>query len=97
MAIAFLPNPEVLEAYSILENLFLEKLPVLNKLLEYFSSHWLHSYQMWNVHCHHLRTNNDLEAWHFAMQRSIKKSHPDIFTFIGKMVINVIFKFCDVY
>lgn len=39
----------------------------------------------WNVHSHHVRTNNDIEGWHFSMKRSLKRPHPDIFTFIDWM------------
>lgn len=83
MALAFLPVPEVLESFNLLSILYTEKLCCLLPLLKYFRSQWIPLIPVWNVHAHHIRTNNDLEAWHFAMKRILKRPHPDIFTFIG--------------
>ena len=83
MAFAFLPIPEVLETFEIFERNLANHYAVLRSLIDYFRSEWLHCIPMWNVHAHHIRTNNDIEAWHFAMKRVIKRPHPNIFTFIG--------------
>lgn len=40
---------------------------------------------MWCVHGHDIRTNNDLESWHASMRKSIPRQHPDIFTFLNWM------------
>lgn len=83
MALAFLPINEVNRAFEILDQIIRENIADLGKFLDYFQTQWMFLINQWNVHSHHLRTNNDLEAWHFAMLRSLKRPHPDIFTFIG--------------
>lgn len=86
MALAFLPIEEVASTFDILDNLIREQIPAtLNEFLDYYRSQWMNNIPYWNVHSHHLRTNNDIEGWHFAMKRSLKRPHPDIFTFIDWM------------
>ena len=83
MALAFLPIPEVQETFDRIVILYRREVPVLNRMIEYFKFQCIPIISIWNVHCHHIRTNNDLEGWHFSMKRIIKRTHLDIFTFIG--------------
>ncbi len=82
MALAFLPNNEVKESYLVLEKYFLKMDPALDKFFEYFQRNWIKNTQLWNVHGETLRTNNDIEGWHFSISRNLGKK-PDIYKFIS--------------
>jgi hypothetical protein len=90
MSLAFLPAAQISFAFIVLEREAIQLYPELVPFERYFRAQWIVSAttppEMWCVHGHHVRRNNDLEGWHFAMTRTLPRSHPDIFTFIQWMI-----------
>ncbi len=89
MALAFLPTEQIAPTFEILQREGRARYPQLTGFCDYFREQWIQSPHtgpaLWSVHGHAIRTNNDLEGWHFSMTRDLPRSHPDIFTFIHWM------------
>ena len=61
------------------------ELPAIAELLQYFKDTLLngnYAIAMWNMYQQDTKTNNKLEVWHNELNRSVKKSHPNIFELI---------------
>ncbi len=90
MSLAFLPVAQISFVFAVLEREAGRLYPQLVPFEQYFRAQWIVSAitppEMWCVHGHQVRTNNDLEGWHFAMTRALPRNHPDIFTFIQWMI-----------
>jgi hypothetical protein len=90
MALAFLPAQDIGQVFAVLEREARRLFPQLEVFFNYFRAQWIDSIItppiMWCVHEHAIRTNNDLEGWHFAMTRAIPRNHPDIFCFLQWMI-----------
>ena len=73
MAFAFLPLNEIVPTFRKYMALIENYIPLLIPYVQYFHRQWIVvvSPSMWCVHGHAIRTNNDLEGWHFAMKRNI--------------------------
>ena len=90
MALPFLPLVQINQVYNTFERLILNNPIVsvpLQPFMTYFRNQWIINVrpEVWCVHNHEVRTNNDLEGWHYAMTRNIPRQHADIFTFINWM------------
>lgn len=57
--------------------------PAIIPFLNYFRDQWLSNTDIWNVHNRRIRTNNDIEGWHYSMLPAIPRHHPDCFTFFN--------------
>lgn len=91
MALSFLPSEEVLPVFTILEEISRNNHYIYQLLFQfftYFRAEWLVLIPptIWSVHERQIRTNNDLEGWHFSMTRDMPRQHPDIFTFLDWMI-----------
>ena len=89
MSLAFLPVHEIRPVFEVLNREVRAILPQLTPFCEYFQTQWVQNRDtgphMWCVHKQTVRTNNDMEGWHYAMTRAIPSRHPDIFSFIKWM------------
>ena len=84
MALAFLPLPEIVPTFRKYMELIENCVPMLMPYVQYFHRQWIVAISpaVWCVHGQAIRTNNDLEGWHYAMKRSIGKDHPDMHSFL---------------
>ncbi len=74
MSLAFLPAAQISPVFSVLEREAGRFYPATTPPhIRY-------------VHGQQVRTNNDLEGWHFAMTRALPRNHQDIFTFLQWMI-----------
>ena len=77
MALPFIPRTWVWQAYTTITLMDNGELPAVTTLLKYFKDTWLneqYSIAMWNVY--------NQEGWHNALNRSVKKCHPNIYELI---------------
>jgi hypothetical protein len=102
MALAFVPESDVIKVFEELQGCF-EKYPDLLPVITYFEDNFIgRSYRrrrfpprfamtIWNMHDRFQfklpRTNNAVEGWHRAFQTSVGASHPSIFNLIEKLQI----------
>ena len=90
MALAFLPAPQIGFVFVVLEREAQRLFPQLAPFEQYFRGQWIESAitppAMWCAHAQEIRTNNDLEGWHFSITRSLPRVHPDVFTFMQWMI-----------
>ena len=85
MALAFLPDDEVLASFLIFEQFVQNKAKFLIPFCEYFRRTWLVNIPLWNVHGKSIRTNNDHEGWHAKVARCFSCPHPNIYRFLTWM------------
>ncbi|XP_072175117.1 uncharacterized protein [Diadema setosum] len=84
MASGFLPQAEVIPAVQALAG-EAPDVPRMNEFINYFQDTWIGGrfpIRMWNVHQQRRRTNNDVEGWHNAFNRLVRKFHPNIWELI---------------
>jgi len=96
LALAFLPPASVLPAFHQLLLTEIEA-PFINgdgeivderlfTFLEYILNYWLiNDFLLSMFNCFHRterRTNNDMEGWHFKVQKTLNCIHPNLWTFI---------------
>jgi hypothetical protein len=100
MALAFVPESDVVEAFEELQECF-EKYPDLLPIITYFEDNFIgrfyrrrrlaprYAITLWNMHDRVQfklpRTNNAVEGWHRAFQTSVGACHPSIFNLIEKL------------
>lgn len=84
LALAFLPENQIVATFQRYSELIQQYVPLLTPFMDYFRQQWITTVRpsVWCVHGHAVRTNNDLEGWHFAMKRAIGKDHSDIHAFL---------------
>lgn len=71
MALPFLPENEIKKTFERLEQQVQD--PNLCRLLEYIKHQWIESTMFhpkcWSIYQQAVRTNNDIEGWHNALNR----------------------------
>ena len=71
MALPFLPHPEIQPMFDLLEEQ--AQTDRLGRLVQYIRRQWIESEvftpRNWCVYKEPVRTNNDLEGWHNALNR----------------------------
>jgi hypothetical protein len=84
MALAFLPEDQILPTFQRYKILIEQHVPLLVPFMNYFQQQWINTVlpAVWCVHGRAVRTNNDIEGWHFAMKRAIGQDHPDVHAFL---------------
>ena len=75
MSLVFVPVNEICPVFEVLNR---EVRAILPQLVP-------SGPHMWCVHKQTVRTNNDMEGWHYVMARTIPSRHPDISSFIKWM------------
>lgn len=84
MSLAFLPIHEVLKTFLILAEFYCNTEHKVQCLIEYFQRIWMQDVKIWNVFQENIRTNNDIEGWHFRIRRSARL-HSDVYSFFHWM------------
>lgn len=86
-ALAYIPPDSVDEGFiKIMENS--PATETIAKFNDYMVEQWIDNpniEHMWNCYMERHRTTNALESWHSALNRSIRKSHPNILELIIKL------------
>lgn len=84
MSLAFLPTQQVFATFQAFFGLISIHRPILLPFMNYFRNQWITRIppNVWNVHGEDIRTNNDLEGWHFSMKRALCRDHTDIHSFL---------------
>lgn len=88
MALPFVPRIWTRHTFTTITMMNNGELPAIAELLQYFKDTWLNGQYpiaMWNMYQQDTRTNNKLEGWHNALNRAVKKSHPNIFELISTL------------
>ena len=71
MALPFLPHNQIQPIFTALSQL--AQNPPLSKLVEYVKKQWIESETFpprnWSIYQEAVRTNNDIEGWHNALNR----------------------------
>lgn len=70
------------ETFAIIENFTQDFSAELNNFFQYFRKTWMNHAENWIVHGEKLRTNNDLEVWHYSVSKLLSGKHVDISKFL---------------
>ena len=78
MELPLLPKEAILTVFILLKRSIPDKEAGLKTLIVYFEIQWISSniflISNWSIFNEEIRTNNDLEGWHFRFNRKVIKS-----------------------
>ena len=87
MALPHLPASHIQPAFVHLRDRCPPTSPMLAELLEYFGTNWIDSTRRppasWSTFKRVVRTNNDVEGWHYRLNNQAPHSRPNLYILVG--------------
>ena len=81
MALPFLPEAEIPNAFAWLSDLGNDLHPAMPVFIDYIDHQWVSNGHLplakWNCHRMDIRTNNAVEGWHSRFNRKVRVAHPN--------------------